>query len=213
MTDGAAAAGAGGRRQAPARCASDPAWITGLSTYVDPISMGTRDLTRSPSTAERRREVRPRRGRGGRAARAVQPPGADPARASSASADDVAINPSGGALAGNPMFTAGLNRIGEAAERIWSGEHAKVLGHATSGPALQQNLVCTMASPKEAADGQAAGRRRRDRPDPPPRQARGRLDGRPVPRGDRPRPRGRRTCPSTTSTRSWSARRRTCSRA
>ena len=29
-----------------------PAWITGISTYVDPISMGTRDLTRSPSTAD-----------------------------------------------------------------------------------------------------------------------------------------------------------------
>ena len=28
-----------------------PAWISSLSTYVDPISMGTRDLTRSPSTA------------------------------------------------------------------------------------------------------------------------------------------------------------------
>ena len=42
------------------------------------------------------------------------------------------------------MFTAGADRIGEAASRIWSGENAKVLGHATSGPALQQNLVCTM---------------------------------------------------------------------
>ena len=28
--------------------------------------------------------------------------------------------------------------------RIWSGEATKVLGHATSGPALQQNLVCVM---------------------------------------------------------------------
>ena len=56
--------------------------------------------------------------------------------------DDVAINPSGGALAGNPMFTAGLIRIGEAARRVWDGSADKVLGHATSGPALQQNLVC-----------------------------------------------------------------------
>ena len=37
-------------------------------------------------------------------------------------ADDVAINPSGGALAGNPMFSGGLIRIGEAAKRIWYGE-------------------------------------------------------------------------------------------
>ena len=39
------------RRQGPRGLANDPAWITSLSTYVDPISMGTRDLTRSPSTA------------------------------------------------------------------------------------------------------------------------------------------------------------------
>ena len=44
------------------------------------------------------------------------------------------------------MFSAGGIRIGEAARRIWSGEASKVLGHATCGPALQQNLVCVMAS-------------------------------------------------------------------
>ena len=42
------------------------------------------------------------------------------------------------------MFTSGLNRIGEAARRVWDGSAGRVLGHATSGPALQQNLVCTM---------------------------------------------------------------------
>jgi acetyl-CoA acetyltransferase len=57
---------------------------------------------------------------------------------------EVTINPSGGALASNPMFTGGLIRIGEAARRIWSGEADRALGHATSGPALQQNLVCLM---------------------------------------------------------------------
>src|SRR5690242_8621273 len=31
--------------------ADRPAWITGLSTFVDPQGMGSRDLTRSPSTA------------------------------------------------------------------------------------------------------------------------------------------------------------------
>ncbi|HNI71875.1 MAG TPA: lipid-transfer protein, partial [Marmoricola sp.] len=58
--------------------------------------------------------------------------------------DEVKVNPSGGALCGNPMFASGLIRIGEAAKRIWSGESNRALGHATSGPALQQNLVCVM---------------------------------------------------------------------
>ena len=44
------------------------------------------------------------------------------------------------------MFTGGLIRIGEAARRIHDGSATKVLGHATSGPALQQNLLCVMGS-------------------------------------------------------------------
>jgi acetyl-CoA acetyltransferase len=58
--------------------------------------------------------------------------------------DGVDVNPSGGALCGNPMFAAGLARIGMAAQAIMSGQAARALGHATSGPALQQNLVCVM---------------------------------------------------------------------
>jgi acetyl-CoA acetyltransferase len=56
----------------------------------------------------------------------------------------VKINPSGGALAANPMFSAGLARIGEAAARIHRGESRKAVAHATSGPALQQNLVAVL---------------------------------------------------------------------
>ena len=40
------------------------------------------------------------------------------------------------------MFSGGGIRIGEAATRIWSGEVSKAVAHATSGPALQQNLLC-----------------------------------------------------------------------
>jgi acetyl-CoA acetyltransferase len=54
------------------------------------------------------------------------------------------VNPSGGVLCGNPMFAAGLARIGAAAREIMSGRADRALGHATSGPALQQNLVCVM---------------------------------------------------------------------
>ena len=54
------------------------------------------------------------------------------------------VNPSGGALCGNPMFAAGLARIGLAAGEIMAGRADRALGHATSGTALQQNLVCVM---------------------------------------------------------------------
>ena len=56
----------------------------------------------------------------------------------------VEVNPSGGALCGNPMFAAGLARIGCAARAIMTGRADRALGHATSGPALQQNLVCVL---------------------------------------------------------------------
>ena len=119
------------------------AWITGFEHRTDQLQLGTRDLTRSPSAAL-----------AGEAAGAA---GVDTAelhapfshqelilRRELGLSDDVTINPSGGALSGNPMFASGLIRIGEAARRIWDGESDRALGHATSGPALQQNLVCVM---------------------------------------------------------------------
>ena len=54
------------------------------------------------------------------------------------------VNPSGGALAANPMMVAGLTRIGEVAQRIMDGEATRGLAHATSGPCLQQNLVTVL---------------------------------------------------------------------
>ena len=56
----------------------------------------------------------------------------------------VAGDSSGGALAANPVMVAGLIRIGEAAGRIHSGDAQRAVAHATSGPCLQQNLVCVM---------------------------------------------------------------------
>ncbi len=58
--------------------------------------------------------------------------------------DEVHLNPSGGALAANPMMTAGLTRIGEAARYIATGKAGRGIAHATSGPCLQQNLVCVL---------------------------------------------------------------------
>lgn len=119
------------------------AWITGFEHRIEPGALNSRDLQRSESTAS------------AGAAAAVE--GVDLAelhapfshqelilRSALGLGDDVRINPSGGALTANPMFSAGLNRIGEAARQVWSGASQRALAHATSGPALQQNLVLTM---------------------------------------------------------------------
>ena len=44
------------------------------------------------------------------------------------------MNPSGGALAANPVMVAGLTRIGEVAQRIMDGTATRGVAHATSGP-------------------------------------------------------------------------------
>ncbi len=119
------------------------AWITGFEHRIEPGALGSRDLKVSEST------------RSAGAAAGVE--GVDLAELHAPFShqelilkdalglgDDVRINPSGGALTANPMFTAGLNRIGEAARRVWAGDSKRALAHATSGPALQQNLVLTM---------------------------------------------------------------------
>ena len=57
--------------------------------------------------------------------------------------DDVKVNPSGGALKSNPIMATGLCRIGYAADHIFGGGN-RALAHATSGPCLQQNLICIL---------------------------------------------------------------------
>jgi hypothetical protein len=44
------------------------------------------------------------------------------------------------------MFSAGLARIGAAARQIMDGAADRAAAHATSGPALQQNLVCVLGA-------------------------------------------------------------------
>ena len=55
--------------------------------------------------------------------------------------DDVVVNPSGGPLRANPIMASGLCRIGYAADHIFGGG-TRALAHSTSGPCLQQNLLC-----------------------------------------------------------------------
>jgi len=122
-----------------------PAWIRGIDHRIESHQPGLRDLTQSPSTKL-----------------AGEKAGVDPANLDAAElhapfshqelilrdalglGDEVAVNRSGGALAANSIMVAGLTRIGEAANQISSGKSRRVLAHATSGPCLQQNLVCVL---------------------------------------------------------------------
>ena len=58
--------------------------------------------------------------------------------------DATTVNPGGGPLAGNVMMGAGLQRIADAATAVSNGTADRALAHATSGPAMQQNLVCVL---------------------------------------------------------------------
>ncbi|MEU0465735.1 thiolase domain-containing protein [Amycolatopsis sp. NPDC006131] len=123
--------------------AERPAVITGIEHRVDTPVLGARDLTRSPSTEAAGQAV----GTGDVEVAELHAPFTHQElilRTALGLGDDVRVNPSGGVLTGNPMFAAGLARIGEAATRILTGQASKVLAHATSGPALQQNLVAVL---------------------------------------------------------------------
>ena len=122
-----------------------PAWIRGVEHRIDVHALGLRDLTDSPST---------------RLAAEAAGVGDGPVDVAELHAPftaqevilrealglgaDVVVNPSGGALAANPMMAAGLVRIVEVADRIAAGTAWRGVAHATSGPCLQQNLVCVL---------------------------------------------------------------------
>jgi acetyl-CoA acetyltransferase len=142
VSDGAAVAILAAGDRARELCPR-PAWITGFEHRVDSGILGARDLTAAPSATA--------------AAQAAGTDGVDTAELHApfthqelllqralGLGEGVRVNPSGGALCGNPMFAAGLARIGLAANEIIEGRAGRALGHATSGPALQQNLVCVM---------------------------------------------------------------------
>lgn len=142
ITDGAAAIILAAGDRARDLC-ERPAWITGFEHRVDTPLLGARDLTTSPSTIA--------------AAKAAGVDGVQVAelhapfshqeillRQAFGLGEEVRVNPSGGVLAGHPMFAAGLVRIGAAAAEIRAGRADKALAHATSGPLLQQNLVCVL---------------------------------------------------------------------
>jgi acetyl-CoA acetyltransferase len=122
-----------------------PAWIRGIDHRIEPHALGLRDLARSPST-----KLAGERAGVGKAKIDIAELHAPFThqevilREALGLSSEVEINPSGGALAANPMMVAGLNRIGEAAQRVMDGKANRALAHATSGPCLQQNLVCVL---------------------------------------------------------------------
>ncbi len=123
-----------------------PAWIRGIEHRIEAHGLGLRDLTRSESTRAAGAAAGVANGTVDVAELHAQfsheeliladALGLDPAKTT--------INPSGGALAANPVMSAGLARIGEVARRITNGEANRGVAHATSGPALQHNMVCVL---------------------------------------------------------------------
>ena len=124
----------------------NPAWITGFEHRIETPVLGARDLTVSPST-----EASANAATGGdsgsiEVAEIYAPFTHQHLILTEAIGipSSTKVNPSGGTLAANPMFSAGLERIGFAAQHIFNGSAQRVLAHATSGPALQQNLVAVL---------------------------------------------------------------------
>jgi acetyl-CoA acetyltransferase len=122
-----------------------PAWIRGIDHRIEPHSLGVRDLTTSVSTkqAGERAGV----GNGKVDVAELHAPYSHQQlilKEALGLGDDVSINPSGGALGANAVMVAGLVRLAEAANRISAGEADRAVAHATSGPCLQQNLVCVL---------------------------------------------------------------------
>ncbi|WNM32261.1 thiolase domain-containing protein [Streptomyces sp. Li-HN-5-11] len=142
--DGAAAVVLAAGERARDLC-ERPAWIRGIDHRIEAHGLGVRDLTDSPSTRLAAQK-----------AGAFERP-VDTAelhapftsqeivlRGALRLDDTVRVNPSGGALAANPIMAAGLIRVGEAAAAIHRGDSDRALAHATSGPCLQQNLVAVL---------------------------------------------------------------------
>ena len=124
---------------------SRPAWIRGIDHRIESQNLGNRSMTALPSAAAAAHKA------------GVANDKIDVAELHAPYTHQelllttalglngsTSINPSGGALCANPMMSAGLARFAEAANRIMDGSADRTLGHASSGPWMQQNLVCVL---------------------------------------------------------------------
>jgi acetyl-CoA acetyltransferase len=123
--------------------AEHPVWIRGIEHRIEAHGLGVRDLAHSPSTKAAGEAA----GVDGVDVAELHAPFShqEPILAEALGlSDGVSINLTGGALTTNVVMAAGLTRIGEAAHLIATGDANRAVAHATSGPALQHNLVCVL---------------------------------------------------------------------
>jgi acetyl-CoA acetyltransferase len=148
ITDGACAMVIARADKARELC-ENPIWITGFAHYSELHNPGMRDLRTSNSTTLAAK------------AAGIEEGPIEVAELQSAFTHeepllvealglgpDTVINPSGGPQAANPIMATGLVRIAEAAGQIRDNGKHRTLGHSTSGPCLQQNLVCILEGGK-----------------------------------------------------------------
>jgi acetyl-CoA acetyltransferase len=147
ISDGAVAVIMARGDKARSLCAR-PAWIRGIDHRIEPHEPGMRDITASASTTLAARKA----GYDGGPVDVVEVSSTFSPQEiilrNALGVDPAVVNPSGGPLAGNPIMAVGLVRIVEAAARIMDGSANRALAHATSGPLLQQNLVCLLEGEK-----------------------------------------------------------------
>lgn len=122
-----------------------PAFIRGIDHRIDAMHLGLRDLTVSESTRIAAQRARVNEGPIDVAELHVRYAHEELIlREALALPEGTPVNPSGGCFGANAPMVAGLVRIGEVAERIMRGAAQRGVAHATSGPCLQQNLVCVL---------------------------------------------------------------------
>lgn len=149
VSDGAVAVVIAADDVARASACRRPAWIRGIDHRIEAHGLGVRDLSTSVSTTL----AAQRAGMGDGPVDVAELHAqysheelllADALGLGSGAGGGTSINPSGGPLASNVIMAAGLARIGEVAARIATGAASRGVAHATSGPCLQQNLVCVL---------------------------------------------------------------------
>jgi acetyl-CoA acetyltransferase len=123
----------------------NPVWIREIDHRMESHYPGLRDLTTSVSTKLAAEKTGATKGPIDVAElHVVHSPEEIVLREALGLADDANVNPSGGPLAGNPVMATGLIRVIEVAQRIMDGEAGRGVAHASSGGALQQNLLAVL---------------------------------------------------------------------